>query len=112
MHPSLEPFLVDQSGVVTRRQALSAGLAPHDLARLVRRRELSPLHPGVFLDHTGEPSFQQRAWGGVLLLEPAALAGVSALRAFEGPGSTRPATPLHLAVAWERRVRPPDGLSV
>jgi hypothetical protein len=112
MHPALQPFLLDQSGVVTRRQALSVGLAPHDLKRLVRRRELAPLHTGVFLDHTGEPSFQQRAWGGVLLMEPAALAGASALRAFEGPGSARPEQPLHLVVAWERRIRSPEGLRV
>jgi hypothetical protein len=112
MHPALEPFLLDQSGVVSRRQALSAGLAPHDLARLVRRRELAPLHTGVFVDHTGEPTFLQRAWGGVLLLGPAALAGPSALRAFEGPGSARADRPLHLVVAWERRVRSSEGIRV
>jgi hypothetical protein len=110
MDPALEPYLLDQSGVVARRQAIAAGLAPHDLARLVRRRELAPLHTGVFLDHTGEPTFQQRAWGAVLLLEPAALAGPSALRAFEGPGSTRRDDLIHVVVAWERRVRPPEGV--
>ncbi|WP_148574068.1 type IV toxin-antitoxin system AbiEi family antitoxin domain-containing protein [Nocardioides caldifontis] len=112
MHQAIRPFLDDQSGVVTRKQALAAGLAPHDLARLVRRRELAPLHPGVFVDHTGQPTFLQRAWGGVLLLEPAALAGHSALRAFEGPGSARAAQPVQVVVAWERRVRPPAGIEV
>lgn len=109
MQPLLAPYLVDQSGVVSRRQALDAGLRPHDLARLVRRRELTPLHPGVYLDHTGRPSWLQRAWGGVLLCWPAALVSTSSLRAVEGPGS-RPDETIHLAVAHGRSPRTPAGV--
>ena len=35
------------------------------------------LHPGVYVDHTGEPSWLQLAWASVLLCWPAALAGHS-----------------------------------
>lgn len=112
MDSRLAPLLLDQSGVVSRRQALGAGLRPHDLARLVRRRELARLHPGVFLEHTGEPSWLQQAWGGVLACWPAALAGQSALRAVEGPGSTRTGWPIEVAVHEGRRIQGVPGVSV
>jgi len=47
-------------------QALAAGLVDHDLQRLVRRRDLTRLLRGVYVDHTGEPTWQQRAWAAVL----------------------------------------------
>ena len=109
MHPLLAPLLVDQSGVIARRQLLEAGLQPHDLARLVRRRELTPLHHGVYLDHTGEPTWLQRAWGGVLLCWPAALSLTSSLRAVEGPGS-RPEEPIHVVVRHGRSPKTPPGV--
>jgi hypothetical protein len=112
MHPALRPVLLDQAGVISRTQILATGLAPHDIARLVRRRDLTPMHTGVYRDHTGEPTFLQRCWGGVLLYWPAALAGETALRAAEGPGSRRADHPVHLAVHLGRRVTPPPGLTV
>lgn len=112
MHPLLAPLLLDQSGVVSRRQAMEAGLAPHDVARLLRRRELASVHPGVYVDHTGEPTWHQRAWAGVLLHWPAALAGQSALRAAEGPGSRRPDRPVEVAVAADRNPVRRPGTSV
>ena len=95
---------------MSRRQAERAGVQPHELARLVRRRQLVPLHDGVYVDHSGSPSFLQRAWAATLRYDPAALAGPSALRAVEGPGSRRPEHPLHLAVSLDRRLRRVDGI--
>jgi hypothetical protein len=112
VHPSLLPVLVDQSGVISRRQILGAGLAEHDIARWVRRRELTPLHPGVYVEHTGEPTWLQSAWAAVLLCSPAALAGESALRAAEGPGSTRCTRPIEVAIAEERRLEDRPGVKV
>ena len=89
MHPLLLSLLVDQDGVVSRRQALQAGLAGHDVTRLLRRRALVPIHAGIYVDHTGEPSWQQLAWAAVLLHWPAALTHGSAMRAAEGPGTNR-----------------------
>ncbi len=112
MDEQLHPYLLDQSGVVSRRQARAAGVLPHDLERLVRRRELTRLHPGVFIDHTGEPTFLQRAWGAVLSCWPAALGGETAMRACEGPGSKRAEHPLHVVVARDRRLDPPAGITL
>jgi hypothetical protein len=110
MDSRLAPLLVDQDGVVSRRQALTAGLEPHDLARFVRRRELVILHPGIYLNHTGTATFQQRCWAAVLLHAPAALSHETALRAHEGPGSTRRESPLHVTVHHERRVQEGPGI--
>lgn len=101
----LEELLHLQSGVVARRQLAAAGLQPHDLARLVRRRSLTRLLPGVYVDHTGSPSWRQRAWAACLYHWPAALAGPSALRAVSGPGWRHhdDRGPVHVAVDESRR---------
>jgi hypothetical protein len=119
----LQEHLLAQSGVDSRSQALQVGLQPHDLRRLVRRRDLAPFLPGVYVDHTGEPSWVQRAWGAVLSCSSprgmvgadlgAALAGASALRAADGPG--RPGAddgPIHVVVPRSRRVVAPRGVRV
>ena len=117
---SFSELVARQAGVVSRAQALHAGLQPHDVRRLVRRRELTPLLPGVFVDHTGRPSWLQRAWAAVLHCAPrdvadgpgVALAGVSALRAADGPGRGADAGPIVVAVPRDRRVVAPDGVRV
>lgn len=43
----IEEFLDDQSGVVSRAQLLAAGETPPTIRRMIRRRELAIVHPGV-----------------------------------------------------------------
>lgn len=95
-----------QSGVVSRAQLVASGASPHDLARWVRRRQLRRVQRGIYVDHTGEPSWVQRAWVGCLAHAPAALAGPSALRAVQGPGwrGHDDSGPIHLAIDHTRRV--------
>jgi hypothetical protein len=104
----MRQFLEAQDGVVARRQLIAAGLDEHDVKRLVRRKELAPVHPGVYVDHTGEPSWMQRAWAAVLYAWPAALAGSAALRATDGQGPDD----IDVVVAHDRRVRPRVGFVV
>ncbi|MBC2960673.1 hypothetical protein [Nocardioides deserti] len=80
--PVVLPLLRRQSGVVARRQVLGGGGDDALLGRLLRGRHWARLHDGVYVDHTGPPSFEQRAWGAVLLHAPAVLAGATALRAY------------------------------
>jgi len=102
-----------QAGVITRRQLLEAGLAPHDVRRMLRRRELTRVHDGVFVDHTGELTWLQRAWAGVLFAAPAALADESAIRAADGPGRAgSEAAPIHIAVDRKRTMFEPDGIRI
>ena len=106
--------LRDQAGVIGRQQAFEGGLTKSDIDRLVRRREWVRLLPGVYVDHTGEPTWLQRAWAGVLCHAPAALAGPSALRATAGPGWRLPddSGPVWVAVGSGRNVTERPGYKV
>lgn len=110
----LARLLRDQDGVVARRQLLTfPGTDPTSVARMLRRRELVEVHRGVYVEHTGPPSWQQRAWAAVLWAWPAALAGESSWRAFEGPGRRRrDSARLHVVVERDRRLAPPPGVVV
>lgn len=103
--------LADQAGVISRGQLLAAGGGSGDVARMLRRREWVRLLPGIYLNHTGDPTWLQRAWAGVLFHEPAALAGRSALRALVGPSWRRydDSGPIELAVPQPRHVEPQPG---
>jgi hypothetical protein len=107
-------LLGQQNGVVSRRQVEQLGGRPSDLRRLVRRRELARALPGVFLDHTGPPSWIQRAWVGVLYFWPAALDGESAIRVVAGPGwRHHPETaPIEIAVSLDRNPKSVPGYTV
>ena len=107
-------ILHDQAGVISRAQLVSCGARPHDVKRLLRRRDLTALHPGVYVDHTGPPSWLQRAWGAVLACAPAALSGTSALRAALGPGwrAHDDRGPVTVAVDRDRKLVAPPGCRV
>ncbi|MEW2478427.1 type IV toxin-antitoxin system AbiEi family antitoxin domain-containing protein [Mycobacterium sp. NPDC049093] len=92
----IEDVLRQQSGVISRRQALDAGLQQHDIRRLLRRNEWARVHDGVYVDHTGPLSWLQRAWAAVLYAAPAALCLESALT---GEGAV-----IHVAVSRDRGV--------
>ncbi|MGI9156912.1 MAG: hypothetical protein ACR2FG_09785 [Marmoricola sp.] len=107
-------LLADQHGVIARRQVLALGGDPFDIARLLRRREWVRLLPGVFVNHTGEPTWLQRAWGGVLSCWPSALSHDSSLRAAAGPGWRRhdDRAQIHIAVEGNRNIRGPAGYRI
>jgi hypothetical protein len=108
---TLEELLRLQSGVVSRRQLVARGWADHQIARMVRSRRWARVHPGVFVDHTGELTWLQQAWAAVLFSWPAALAHQSALRAAEGPGRRGELElPVHVVVEKARHVSTPPGV--
>ncbi|MCL2541961.1 MAG: type IV toxin-antitoxin system AbiEi family antitoxin domain-containing protein [Nocardioidaceae bacterium] len=108
------PELLDlQSDVVARHQLVEAGLAETDIRRLLRRHDLVRALPGVYVAHTGPLTWQQRAWAAVLWAGPAALCGVSARRAADGPGRVDvDRQPIHVAIAHARRLAPRPGIVV
>jgi len=112
MHP-WEELCARQSGVVARRQLRDLGLRPDEIRRLLKQRHVSVLFPGVYVDHTGAPTWQQQAWGAVLYAWPAALAGRSAIRAAERVhlDSTAPDV-IEIAVDRRREIAEPPGLRV
>ena len=95
-----------QDGVVSRRQLVELGAREHDVARLLRRRELVAAHPGVYVNHNGPLTWEQRAWVAVLACWPAALCHRSAF-----PDPVR-ADLIHVAVGHRRTVHAPDRVVV
>lgn len=88
-----------QDGVIARRQVLAAGGTDSDIARLLRRRELTFVHRGVYVNHSGRLPQAQRHWAAVLAFWPAALAHASAL-------PDPPTTVVHVAVGPGRNLAP------
>lgn len=88
-----------QDGVISRSQMREHGLEDHDIRRLIRRRELTLIHRGIYLSHTGQPTDRQKAWAAVLSVWPAALSHASAL--------DLSARPIHVAVDGARCVTAP-----
>ena len=103
-------LLVHQCGVISRRQTLATGADDVLIARKVRRREWARVHPGVYVDHTGPLTWEQRAWAAVLYAHPAALAGRSALQAHRVRGHQ--SAEIHLAISHERKVRLRPGVRI
>lgn len=101
---ALRDLLRHQDGVVARRQLRTIGARDHEVERMLRRRELTTVHPGVYVEHTGPLTWTQRAWAAVLVHHPAWLTRESAL-----PDPPPDAT-IHVAVASHRTVRPVPGV--
>ena len=102
---AIERHLRDQEGVISRRQVITAGAGDAVVERRLRRREWARVHEGVYVDHTGTLTWDQRAWAGVLLHPVAALDGASALRV-AGVRTTGPVTDtVELVVPGNRRVQ-------
>lgn len=76
---TLRELFDNQAGVVHRRPLLELGFDDNDARRLMRNRRLVRLHPGVYLNHTGPPSWVSRAWAAVLYYSESALCHRSAL---------------------------------
>ncbi|HEX9834137.1 MAG TPA: type IV toxin-antitoxin system AbiEi family antitoxin domain-containing protein, partial [Mycobacterium sp.] len=95
----VERLIWAQNGIVSRRQVLEAGGTDSDIARMLRRRELTDVHRGVYVSHSGQLTLGQRHWAAVLAFWPAALAHASAL-------PDPPTTVVHVAVGPGRNLRP------
>lgn len=125
---ALRRFFMQQAGLVSRRQVLASGGDDKFIEKQLRRREWARVHTGVFVLHTGPLTWLERAWGGLLFCWPAALSHESALLAYglrsmpsqmaatSVYGSSRTdrfstaPTPVHIAVAANRRLVEPSGV--
>jgi hypothetical protein len=103
-----------QDGVVSRRQVREAGFDDSFIERRLRRKDWARVPRGVYVDHTGRPTWKQRAWAAVLATWPSALCGESVLvlhGSRSDPATSRPAT-IHVAVDQDRRVHPIEGVRI
>ncbi|MFP5220356.1 MAG: hypothetical protein ACLGIG_11610 [Actinomycetes bacterium] len=94
-----------QHGVLARSQALALGMTEDAWQWMLDSRRARPLVPGVVLEHTGEPTIEQRAWAAALHCGlGAAVTGDLALVLY---GMRFPSAPTvaHVAIPEERVVR-------
>lgn len=112
-HYELDELVLRQAGVVSRRQVLACGGDDVDIRRLLRRREWARIHEGVYVAHTGTPTWTQRLWAAVLLCWPAAAHRESALQL---AGLTRDRAgkvgTVHVIVDSDRHVASAPGIEV
>ena len=92
-----------QHGVVSHRQLTGGGWDWPRIRTAVRRRELTRVHPRVYVDHTGPLTPSQRAWAAVLYAEPAALC-LDWARGWPASGDVQ------VAVGRSRRLEAPEGV--
>lgn len=70
--PALAQILRDQSGVVTRQQALCCGLAAAAVDNKLRNQRWQRMHQGVYATFSGVPDRQAQMWAVVLRAGPQA----------------------------------------
>jgi hypothetical protein len=110
--PSTLRYLAQrQCGVVSRSQAVRAGLSPGMIKFRVRSGQWQQLHPGVYATFTGVPRRGAWLWAAVLSAGPGA--ALSHRTAAELHGLTdSPTNPIHVTVSRQRHVVAVSGVSL
>ena len=110
--PSTLRYLAgNQFGVVSRSQALRAGLSTDMIKFRLRSGRWRSVHRGVYATFTGVPGRGARLWAAVLSAGPGAV--LSYQTAAELHGLADKATnPIHVTVPHERHVLAADGISL
>lgn len=91
-----------QHGVLSRAQALQAGIGDETLRWMVRCGRWQRLHRGVYLTHSGPVTWEQRCWAALLHAGTGAVLALDAAAYLWGMSQTRPQM-IHVAVPHERR---------
>jgi hypothetical protein len=100
-----------QDGVISRKQALSFGLSPDAIDRLVRAERWQRLHRGVYLISGGRTARESLLWAAVRRAGPgAALCHETAAELFGF--ADRPSRLIHVAIPKERHISPMSGVVV
>lgn len=106
----LAALLDAQAGMVSRAQALSAGMTSSGVQHNLHRGRWIRSHPGVYRTYTGRPEELSRAWATVLYAGAGSMVGATETLAEAGLGRW-PET-LTVIVPSSRRVAPQPGLLV
>lgn len=109
--PTLRYLAQRQNGVVSRSQAIRAGLSPDMIKFKVSSGRWQPMYPGVYATFTGVPVRGARLWAAVLSAGQGAV--LSHETAAELHGLTdRPAQTIHVTVPVQRRVKAAEEISL
>jgi hypothetical protein len=101
----LELLLARQAGVISREQAVRAGIGAAAVDRLVRTRRWRPLHPRVYLVPGYGPGAEARAWAAVLWAGDGAVLSGAGAAWWHGLLPEAPRT-LGVTAPVRRRARP------
>jgi Transcriptional regulator, AbiEi antitoxin len=100
-----------QSGVVSRSQALRAGLSDGTIRFRVSSDRWRPIHPGIYATFTGAPGRGAQLWAAVLSAGPGAM--LSHETAAELQRLTeRPTGKIHVTVPRQRHIAALPGISL
>jgi Transcriptional regulator, AbiEi antitoxin len=110
--PSTLRYLArNQSGVVSRSQAIKAGLTPDMIKFRVRSGRWRQIHRGVYATFSGPGPRGTQLWAAVLWAGPGAV--LSHETAAELHGLTdKPADRIHVTVPAQRQVTATEGISI
>jgi hypothetical protein len=100
-----------QSGVITRSQALQAGLSADMIKFRVSSDRWRQVHRGVYATFTGAPGRSAYLWAAVLCAGPGAMLSYETAAELQRL-SDRPAQVIHITVPEERRVLAIEGVSI
>src|SRR5262252_1108254 len=109
--PSLLEFARFQAGVVTRQQALRAGMSRSAIISKIKRGRWRKIQPGIYATFTGPISRQAQLWAAVLYAGKGAQ--LSHETAAELNGLTdRRSSLIHVSIPASRRVRQPKDVRI
>jgi len=105
----LHPLLARQSGVLSRQQAMRAGISPTVIDNRLRCGRWQRLHHGVYATFTGTPSHDAVLWAALLRSGPHAVFSHHTAAELDGLATER-APLLHVTVPSSQRVAPFSGV--
>lgn len=102
--PSTLRYLAQQQrGVVSRAQAIRAGLSPDMIKFRVRSGRWQQLHPGVYATFSGIPGRGAWLWAALLAAGPGAVLSYQTAAELNGL-SDEPTSPIHVTVPAQRHL--------
>lgn len=100
-----------QRGIITRRQALAAGLTDDLIESWIARGRWQRVYPGVYATFTGVLARESALWAVVLFAGEGAVLSYETAAELDGL-TDRPAAVMHVTIPSRRRVAPVAGIVV
>jgi len=101
----------DQGGVITRRQAIQAGLSADKIAWLLKRGDWRQVHRGVYVTFTGPVGRSALLWAAVLYAGPGAYLSHETAAEINGL-SDEESSAISVTIPASRRVSAPAGVVI
>ena len=102
--PSTLRYLAQrQRGIVSRSQAIRAGLSPDMIKFRIRSSRWQQLHPGVYATFTGIPGRGAWLWAALLAAGPGAVLSYQTAAELHGL-SDKPTSPIHVTIPAQRHL--------